>query len=86
MLAELDDAIGLQSFGRTMGHEENRDLALEAGDGGCEVIGDRGIEAARRFVEDQDSRTFQKRARDRDALLLPTRESSTAFADVRLLA
>src|SRR5437660_8211387 len=45
-----------------------------------------GVERARRFVENQDRRIAQQRARDCDALALPAAESRAALAQHRVIA
>ena len=45
-----------------------------------------GIEARRRFVENQHARIGENRARDRDALPLPARQLDAALADDRVVA
>ena len=44
------------------------------------------VEARRRFVEDQDARVGEDRARDRDALALAARQPHAALADDRVVA
>ena len=44
------------------------------------------IERRRRFVEDQDRRVLQQRARDRDALLLAAGQLQAALADFGFVA
>src|SRR5438552_3160357 len=44
------------------------------------------VEARRRFVEDQDPRVGEDRARDRHALPLPARQLDPALADDRVVA
>ena len=43
------------------------------------------VERARRFVENQDRRRLQNRARDRDALLLAARKFQAPLADHRVV-
>ena len=43
------------------------------------------VEARRRFVEHQDARVGEDRARDRDALALPARQLDAALADDRVV-
>ena len=46
----------------------------------------RRIERARGFVEDQDCRFTDERARDLETLTLPAAEVATAFQNVRLVS
>ena len=83
---KVNDAVGLQALRGAMRHEEYGDLALEAGDRGCEVLGHRVVEAARGLVEDEDARTLEQGPGNRDAMLLAARLADAAFADIGLVA
>jgi hypothetical protein len=61
-------------------------LIFELDDGGGEVFGGGGIEAAGGFVEDEYLGLLEQCSCNRDALLLSAGESHAAFADLGLVA
>ena len=56
------------------------------GERGADLVLLRRVDRRRRVVEDQDPRVGEHRARDRDALPLPTRQREAVLADDRLVA
>ena len=69
------EAMGDDEGGARRHHLVERQLQLLLG---------RGVERARRFVQDQDRRVLQQRAGDREALALTARERAAALADDRV--
>ena len=83
---ERDDAVHVQSLRQLMRNENHRDFAFQFINGFCELLCGVLIEAARRFVEDQNLGPFEQCSRDGDALLLSTREPYPVLADFGLIA
>src|SRR5262245_66687336 len=76
----------MQPSRELMRDENDRDLAFESIDRLRELLGCRRVEAAGRFVEDQDLRALEQGSCNGDALLLPPGQPRAVFADLRLIA
>ena len=85
-LFHQEDQIGATDRGKPVRDHERRAVRQQIRHGGLNELLALGIEIARRFVENQDLRPGEDRARDRQALLLAAREFDAAFADRRLIS
>ena len=63
-----------------MRDEQHRDLTFELVDGRSKMLGGLRIQAAGRFIEDQDFRLLEQRAGNGQTLLLSARQSHAALA------
>ena len=94
MRAALDDApvvhdedlVGIHDRRQPVRDDERRVAARDAVELGLYRLLRLRIERRSRFVEDEDARVLEYRARDRDALLLAARELEPALADARFVA
>ena len=78
--------VGAQDRREAMGDRQCRAAAHRGLDRALDEPLADGVERARGLVEDEDARVLQQDARQRDALLLATRELVAAFADHRVIA
>ena len=81
-----DDAIGLLHGCEAVRNDDRRALRHELLERLLHEQLARGVERARRLVEQQDRRILENRARDRDALPLPARQPRAALAEKRVVA
>ena len=81
---EHEDARGVAHRGEPVGDDEGGAALHHLVEGGGHLGLGRGIERARRLVEDQDRRVLQQRPGDRQPLPLAAREHAPALADDRV--
>src|SRR6185437_17018610 len=77
---EHQDLVGARDGGQPVRDHERGAPAAEAAQAIANERFALAVEARRRFVENQDARVGQNRARDRDALALAAREADPALA------
>src|SRR5207237_1141551 len=80
---EDQDAVGVADGRQAVGDDERGAALHDLRERGLYFRFGRGVERARRLVENQNRRILQESARDRQALALASREQSAAFADRR---
>src|SRR5688572_15007711 len=83
---ELEDLVHFEATRDGMSDEEDGCLSLELVNGAGEALGGAEVEAAGRFVKDENPRLFEHRAGDCDALLLPAREADAVLAERGVVA
>jgi hypothetical protein len=83
---EHDDLVGVDDRRQPMRDHERRMAARDLAQPHLNFALRARIERGRRFVEQQDPRTLENRARDRDALFLAARKLEAALTDFCLIA
>ena len=79
-----EDAIGLLDRRQSMCDDERRAVVHQLIERPLDDALGFGVQRRRRFVENQDRRILEQRARDRDALPLPARQQHAAIAHHRV--
>src|SRR4051812_28246868 len=82
---EVHNLIQLQSLRNLVGDKQKSRLALELIHGPSELLRSCLIQVAGRLIEYQNLRPLQESPRNRNALLLPTREPYAMFSNLRLI-
>ena len=85
-LVHHDDAIGVQDGGQPVRDDHAGAAAHELPQRILDQVLALAVERAGGFVQDQDARVAQERARDGDALALPAGELGAALAEQRVVA
>ena len=80
-LVEHQDAVGVADRGEAVGDHEGGAALHDLVERRLQLALGRGVERARRLVEDQDRRVLEERAGDRQALALAAGERAAALAD-----
>ena len=75
--------VGVLHAGNALGNDDLRRIRDLLAQGLADARVRRGIDGARRIVEDEDLRLFQQGAGDAQALLLPAGDIRAALLDVR---
>src|SRR5262249_39999735 len=75
------DPVGMHDGGEPVRDDECGAALAELGDRFLYVAFGLGVERCRRFVEQDDGRVLDQRARDRDALAFAAGEAQTVLAD-----
>jgi hypothetical protein len=81
-VVEDSDPSGFQYGGQAVRNDEHRAAIHDAIEGLLDEALALRVQRARRLIEQKQSRVAQKRARDRDALALPTGKSHTPLAEI----
>ena len=85
-LVEHQDLVGVDHGREAVRDHDRRASARDALQGRLNLAFGKTVERRRRFVEDQNRRRLQHRARDGDPLLLAARKLEAPLADRRLIA
>src|SRR5205085_12445730 len=85
-ILEDDDLVGERDRGEAVSDDERGPARHHAAKRQLDLLFGRGVDRGRRVIEDQDPGVRDDRARDRDALALPSGKRQAALADQRVVA